>query len=249
MNQDNRASGDEISLVDLATIFVRRVWLFIGLFCLFVVGGVVYAFMQDELFEYVSLYQIAEVGQDKPVETPAKAIAVIKSQKLPEIKSAYKAEHNVRMPFDTGFSNPENTSLIRVTSEAPRESAEEVKTIHDELLNYLKARHQNLLESARKSLEKRLGSIQRTFDALKETPEAGQAVAEVIQKQVELEGEMAALAPSDVLVVTRESVERVAPSRKLTAALASIVGFIFAFMAVFFAEFVSLVRKAMREQG
>ena len=248
MNQDNYVSGDEISLVDLATIFMRRIWLFIGLFVLFVVGGVVFAVIQDEQYEYVSLYQIAEEGQDKTVEKPAKAIAVLESQKLPEVKTVYKAENDARMPFGVSFSNPENTTLIRVTSEASRESAEDVKTLHNELLSYLNARHENLLGSARKSLDSRLKSVEQTLDVLKETPEAGQAVAEVMRKQGELEDDLATLVSSEVLVVARESVERVAPNRKLIVVLSSTLGFLCAIVAVYFAEFASVVRKTMQTQ-
>lgn len=248
MNQENNTYQDEISLVDLATIFVRRIWLFIVLFVLFVVGGVVFALMQDEQYEYVSLYQIAEMGVDKPVEKPAKAIAVLQSQRLPELEAAYKAAHGERVPFKASFSNPENTSLVRISSEAVKDSAEDVRAFHKELLDHLNNRHEKQIVDARNNIETRLDSVVRTLDALKQTPEAGQAVAEVMQKQVELEGELASLSSGELMVVGRESIERVAPNRKLIVVLAAVVGFIFAFVAVFFAEFASLVRKALREQ-
>ena len=248
MNQENNTYQDEISLVDLATIFVRRIWLFIVLFVLFVVGGVVFALLQDEQYEYVSLYQIAEKSAEEPVEKPAKAIAVLQSQRLPELEAAYKAEHGERVPFKASFSNPENTSLVRISSEAVKDSAEDVRAFHKELLDHLKTRHEKQIVDTRSNIETRLDSVVRTLDALKQTPEAGQAVAEVMQKQVELEGELASLSSGDLMVVGRESIERVAPNRKLIVVLAAVVGFIFAFVAVFFAEFASLVRKALREQ-
>jgi len=248
MNQENNTYQDEISLVDLATIFVRRIWLFIVLFVLFVVGGVVFALLQDEQYEYVSLYQIAEKSAEEPVEKPAKAIAVLQSQRLPELEAAYKAEHGERVPFNVSFSNPEDTSLVRISSEAVKDSAEDVRAFHKELLDHLKSRHEKQIVDARSNIETRLDSVVRTLEALKQTPEAGQAVAEVMQKQVELEGELASLSSGELMVVGRESIERVAPNRKLIVVLATVVGFVFAFVAVFFAEFASLVRKALREQ-
>lgn len=247
MTQDNTAYSDEISLVDLATIFVRRIWLFIAILVLFVVGGIVFALVQDEQYEYVSLYQIAEVEQGDAVEKPAKAIAVLESQKLPEVKAAYKAEHDRRMPFGISTSNPENTSLVRLATDAARENADEVKTLHAELLAYLKTRHERLLDSTRGSLEARVESVQRTLDALKAAPDAGQAVAEVMQKQVELEGQLAALEASEVLVTARESVERVAPDRKLIVTLSIVAGFVFALVAVYVAEFVAAVKENLRK--
>lgn len=248
MNQENNTYQDEISLVDLATIFVRRIWLFIVLFALFVVGGVIFALTQDELYEYVSLYQIAEKSAGEPVEEPAKAMAVMQSQRLPELQAAYKVEHGERVPFGVSFANPENTSLVRISSESARDSSDDVKKFHSELLDYLKRRHEMQIANTRKKLETRIDSVTRTLETLKQTPDAGQALAGVMQKQVELEGELASLTSGELMVVGRESIERVAPNRKLIVVLATVVGFIFAFIAVFFAEFASLVRKALREQ-
>ncbi|QBM16383.1 hypothetical protein [Idiomarina abyssalis] len=248
MNQENDAYRDEVSLVDLATIFVRRIWLFVGLFVVFVLSGVVFALVQEEQYGYVSLYQIAEKNSDEPVEKPAKSIAVIRSQKLMELEAAYKAEHEERIPFGVSFSNPENTTLIRVFSESERDRAAEVQAAHEELLVYLKERHDRQIAAIRQSVEARLKSVSQTLEALTQNPEAGQAMAEVMQKQIELAGELDSLSSGELMVVARESVERVAPNRKLIVVLATAVGFIFAFIAVFFAEFASLVRKALREQ-
>ncbi|WP_417315537.1 hypothetical protein [Cycloclasticus pugetii] len=249
MSQESYAPSDQISMVDLAAIFVRRVRLFIAIFTLFVVGGVAFALLQDEQFEYVSLYQIGEVAQDKAVEEPAKAIAVLGSQKLPEIKAAYKVKYSERMPFGVSTSNPENTNLVRLSTETGRDNSEKVKALHDEMLDYLSARHERLLGSARKSLQAKLESVQRTLNTLKETPEAGQAIAEVLGRQVELEGELAAVGASEVLVLARESVERVAPNRALIVVLFMMIGFALAFVAVYFAEFASLVKEKVRNES
>lgn len=246
--QDNSGFDDEISLVDLATVFIRRIWLFVGFFILFSIGGVVFALIQEDRFDYVSLYQIAEVEQDQPIEKPAKAIAVLESQKIPEIKAVYKAEHDVRLSFDVSLEHPENTTLVRLSTEATSENAEEVKTIHAKLLNYLSTRHEQMLNVTRSGIETRIESIKRTVDTLTGTPDAGQAVAEVMQKQVELESKLAALGASEVLVTARESVERVAPKRKLIVAVSIMLGFMFAVMAIFIAEFCSTVREALHKQ-
>lgn len=247
MNQEANGFQGEISLVDLATILVRRIWLFFVLFVLFAVGGVVISLVLPEQYEYVSLYQIAEKETNEPVEKPENSVAVLESQKLPELAAAYKAERGEKLPFTIRFQNPEDTSLIRITSEAMREDSADVTAIHEALLGHIQNRHEALIDGVRGKLQTRIASVKRTLEALRETPDAGPAVAEVMQKQVELEGELAALTSGEVLVVGRESVERVAPNRKLIAILAVVLGFIFALIAVYFVEFASLVKRALRE--
>ncbi|RBP20314.1 subunit length determinant protein [Marinobacter pelagius] len=249
MNQENSRNQGEISLVDLATIFIRRIWLFVAVLVLFVVGGVVFALMQPERYEYVSLYQIAQKASDKPIESPEKSIAVLKSQKMPELEVGYLAQNGERLPFSVDLGNPENTTLVRISSEAVREKADAVRAFHTQLLQFLEKRHEMLIDQAKNNLQTRLDSVNRTLDSLKSAPEGGQAIAEVMQKQVELEGELSEISSGELLVVGRESIQRVAPNRKLIGLFAIVVGFIFAFLAVFLAEFASLVKKALREQS
>ncbi|NEU34462.1 lipopolysaccharide biosynthesis protein, partial [bacterium LRH843] len=77
MNQERDQSYSEISLVDLATIFVRRIWLFVVVLGVFVAAGIAVALLQPEQYAYVSLYQIAEKATEEPVETPERVIAVL----------------------------------------------------------------------------------------------------------------------------------------------------------------------------
>lgn len=249
MNQENNRNQGEISLVDIATVFIRRIWLFVAVLVLFLLGGVVLALIQPERYEYVSLYEVAQKAPGKPMESPEKSIALLKSQKMPELELNYVTQKGERLPFSVDLANPDNTVLIRISSEAVRQNASEVEAFHTQLLRSLEERHKILVDQAKNNLQTRLNSLKRTLDSIKSTPEGAQAVAEVMQKQVELEGELAEISPGELLVVGRESIQRVAPNRKLIGLFATVVGLVFAFLAVFFAEFASRVKKALQEQG
>ncbi|KAA1174700.1 hypothetical protein FWJ25_04735 [Marinobacter salinexigens] len=248
MNQERDQSYSEISLVDLATIFVRRIWLFVVVLGVFVAAGIAVALLQPEQYAYVSLYQIAEKATEEPVETPERVIAVLQSHELPLLETSYKSERGERLPFSVRFSNPEGTSLVRISSEAERRIASDVKAIHSALIQRLSEKDNRLMGVIRGGLENRIASVSTTLDSLSKAPEAGQAVAEAIRQKVELEGILDALKPGESVVVARESVEKVAPNRKLIAILTVVLGFVAAFVAVYFAEFASLVREKLKEQ-
>lgn len=248
MSQESELNNGEISLVDLATIFVRRIWVFVVVFAIFLLAGIAVALLQPEQYAYVSLYQIAEKATEEPVETPERVMAVLQSHELPLLETTYKSERGERLPFSVGFSNPEGTSLIRISSEAERGIASEVKAIHSGLIERLRQKDDRLIGSIRSGLENRIASVSTTLESLSKAPEAGQAVAEAIRQKVELEGILDTLRPGESVVVARESVEKVAPNRKLIAILTVVMGFAAAFIAVYFAEFVSLVRKKLQEQ-
>jgi len=248
MNQENNTYQDEISLVDLATIFVRRIWLFIVLFVLFVVGGVVFALLQDEQYEYVSLYQAAENSPGSPLEPPQRAIAVLETQWLPELEVAYEETNGAPLPFSVKLENPEETGLIKMTSTASRAAVPVLVAFHEAALQKLLERHKLLAEDRIENLQARLEGIKNSISSVKDYEDSGRALAAALEKQIGLEAALENLTEGEVVVVARESVKRVAPKRALIVVLAAVVGFIFAFVAVFFAEFASLVRKSLRNQ-
>lgn len=249
MMQRNAEYSGEISLIDLATIFVRRIWVFIATFVLVLAVGVAYALWAPEEFEYVSLYQIAETAPGEQVEPPAKAIAIISSSALPELEAEYKAANGDKLPFSISLANPDDTGLVRIASRAQRDHAGDVKEVHEGILREMGSRHALLLQNAKRNLELRIEAIKNSLDSLAGSEDAGRAIAEAIQKQVELEGELAQLTASETLVVTRESVDRVAPNRKLIVLLAFVLGFIIAILAVYFAEFACVVKRSMKAAG
>lgn len=248
MNQVNNTYRGDISLVDLATIFVRRIWLFIALFVLFLVSGIAFTLLQEERYEYVSLYQAAETSLGSPVEPPQRALAVLETQWLPELEVAYEEQNRKALPFEVKLENPEATGMVKMTSTATREAVSSVEAFHQAALQKLLERHNLLAQDHQENLQTRLAGIKNSIASLKDYENSGPALAAALEQQISLEAALENLTEGEIVVVARESIERVAPKSALIMVLAVVVGFIFALVTVFFAEFVSLVRKVLRKQ-
>ncbi|WP_417547454.1 lipopolysaccharide biosynthesis protein [Marinobacter segnicrescens] len=245
---------DEISLVDLATTFIRRRHVFYVVFGGTVLLALLYAFfMVDEVREYSTLVQLAE-DDNKPLESPASVIANIESHWYPRLQGEYQAQNNEKLPFEIRAHNPEETNLIRLTSDASPELSGEVKTYHQALVDSINERQSELLSRQKKELEQRVASTTEYLEELSEIEATGEAQAQLIQQRAAKLSEIEStririekLKPAETLAVAREGVDNKGTSKALILALAIVLGGMLGIFAAFMAEFISHVRKAMAE--
>ncbi|MEC7727693.1 MAG: Wzz/FepE/Etk N-terminal domain-containing protein [Pseudomonadota bacterium] len=247
-SQERAAYDDEISLVDLAATFIRRRRIFYACFALVTLLGVVYALIQPDKYEYVTLLESAEKAGSEFIEKPAATVAIIQNRWIPAAASRYQADNEKLLPFKLEASNPENTGLIRIASEASVENSDVVKTIHSDLAQSVMERQQQLLEAQRNSLKNQLASIERVVQSL-QTLEGGEntatALAAAIQKQAQLESELEATQPASVIVTARQSNGQKGTSSRLIVVLAAMLGGMLGVFLAFFAEFAGQVRNSL----
>jgi|AntDeeMinimDraft_5_1070356.scaffolds.fasta_scaffold08175_3 uncharacterized protein involved in exopolysaccharide biosynthesis len=243
---------DEISLVDLATTFIRRRRVFYAVFVVVVGVALLYALLLvGEVKEYSSLVQLAEEQTEEgkqPVEPPTAVLATIENRWYPELQAVYAETQGKKLPFKISASNPEDTALIKLTTEASPNAAAEVKKIHQQLVDSIIERQNTVVNRSEKALEQRLASVENTLQRLVEQQVAGEAIAQTIKERADLEAERESLRPAEVLVVARESLDNKGTSKKLILALAIVLGLMLGIFATFMAEFASQVRKAMKEK-
>ncbi|WP_148863389.1 Wzz/FepE/Etk N-terminal domain-containing protein [Marinobacter fonticola] len=243
--EQQQMRDDEISLVDLAAVFVRRRYVFYIVFVVVTLAGLAYALFTSDKYEYASLLEVAEQGDGRPIEQPAAVIATIENRWLQEVSTRFRAEHEKKLPFEVNASNPEQTRLIRLSSESDKENAEVVKDIHTTLIDRVKQHQGNLISSEEKSLQRQIESLEKVIEALEGQQFAGEALARAIEKRVSLERQLEQLKPVEVLVVSRESAEKTGPRRALIVVLAGLLGGMVGVFGAFLFEFIIRVRAQL----
>jgi len=247
--EDQDRYSDEISLVDLATTFIRRRKVFYAVFLICTIGGLAYALQAPDKYEYVSLLQVAQKGGDVSLQSPEVAIATMENRWLPEVQTAYRAENDEKLPFDVNVSNPENTGLIRLTSETALEHGDDVKAAHAALIDYLSRYQAERIKQDRVSLERQMKSAETIIEALRGQPDTGGALAAAIQRVAGLESALENLDETEVLVQSRQSAEKTGPKRSLIVILATLLGGMLGVFMVFMVEFGSSVKRQLAEDG
>lgn len=233
---------DEISLVDLATTFLKRRRVFYVIFLMVSLIGVAYALFAPEKYEYVTLIKLAEKANGEYVEEPATIIAELDSLWVPDLQAVYHSENGRNLPFKLAASNPEDTGLVRIVSEASPSLAELIEKNHRQLTERLGSEQGQALAMLRKSLERQIASLDSTIEMLEEGENTGDAIASAVEKQLSLESDLESLAPFEALVVSRQSGQKSGPSRSLVVVLSVMLGLMAGVFVAFFAEFIGLVR-------
>lgn len=240
-----REYPDEISLVDIAIIFIKRRYVFYAVFVAVTLAGLAYALLATEKYEYVSLIQVAQKDKGEPVQAVPVTIATLKSRWLPEVETAYRAEHNEKLPFKVVFSNPENTDLVRITSQVATPAAKIVAAAHQALINSVKEHQDELIKHEKGSVKNQIASLDNALDSLKGQQNSGEALAALIEKRAKLEGVAESLKSVDVLVTGRQSDERASPRRGLIVIFSVLLGGIMGVFMAFMSEFFVSVRTKL----
>ncbi|MFL1484446.1 Wzz/FepE/Etk N-terminal domain-containing protein [Marinobacter sp. LN3S78] len=247
---------DEISLVDLATTFIRRRRVFYAVFGGVVLLALLYVFfLATEVREYSTLVQLGE-DNGKALEAPESVIASIESHWYPELLGEYRAKHDEKLPFEIKAVNPENTTLIKLSSEASPEQESEVKSHHQMLVDSITERQSDLLNRQKQELEQRVSSLREYLEELSGMEATGEAQAQLIQQRASMLSEIESmttridkLEPSETLVVAREGLDNKGTSKALILSLAIALGGMVGIFAAFMAEFISQVRKVMADEN
>ncbi|MDW7748700.1 Wzz/FepE/Etk N-terminal domain-containing protein [Halomonas sp.] len=248
---------DEISLVDLAKILIKRWKLMVATFLVVVLVALAYALMMERTYEYVSIYQVAEQAprdSDDPgaLEAPATVVAKVTNLYLgPVTRELRSAENLDGLPFDVSVSNPDDTLLIRLSSETSEAHGALVETMHATLLERIKTGQQSQLERRRTGLERQLENAQRSLEAAQESTSANAAelIASYSNRVAELENRLALLREGQVAQTAVQSLEPTGTGRSLIMALAIVLGGMLAVMGAFFMQFAVAVRESLVDEG
>lgn len=239
--------NDEISLVDLASTFLRRRRAFYVVFAAFLAIGLAYALLVPAEYEYVSLVRLAEKGEDEFIRSPSAVIAEMESHRLPELRAEFRTKNDRNLSFDVAFTNPEDTGLLKLRSEAGIPDAATIEKVHSDLIGALEKQQAVDVQRVRDQLKNRMESLDATVELLKGAQDAGPSLAAAVDQRMALEAKLESVKAMESLIVSRQGAEPQGPAKSLIMVLAVMLGVMAGVFAAFFVEFAGLVREKMRE--
>lgn len=226
-------ADDEISLIDLAKLLVRRWKAMAIIFGLVVLCSAVFAWFEAQKtssvqYRYTTLLS---VGYKTPTVFLEPLGAVASQLEDAFIPAALKSDES-DIAIGVGYQSRKNfnedvSNLVKLTTTltapAPQES---IATLHRAALEPVLRRHQNLIEALRDQQQQRLLPSSQEDSAYQLVP-----------------SQITSLAQMEKVTVKEESV-----SPALILALGVALGGMLAVMGVFLLHFVSLVRQSLNEE-
>ncbi|GHA88739.1 Wzz/FepE/Etk N-terminal domain-containing protein [Modicisalibacter luteus] len=245
-----RQYDDEISLVDLATILVRRWKAMAVIFVVIVALALAYALLVPRTYSYSSIYNVAEKAPGVPLETPESLVAKAQNLYLGPVTRELLAKTGlVSLPFEVRIENPKETLLVTLSSQASEADQEIVAHLHEGVLTRLQEGQQAMVERHSEALERQLTSARQSLETVRESDSLGAAevTASIMGRIANLEASLEELTAGEVGQIAVQSLKPTGTSRSLIMALAIVLGGILAVIGAFILQFTSLVRSSLKE--
>lgn len=238
------STSDEVSLVDIAVVLIKRWKLMLAIFLLTMVAIVAFVLLRPANYVYTSLYSVAETADEQGdfigLETPEIILIQMDNVILPAQIRAYVGDHDLQsLPFTVKAEHLEDTKLISLSTEAGEHQAENIEALHRQVLNAIATEQADLVERKRASLERRLSVIQKTINF------AGVDIDEHPELISRIVGELAALHRGEIKQVAAPSMQPDDISAKLLLILGTLLAVGLAVMGVFFCHFCMAVRQRL----
>ncbi len=238
---------NEISLVDLALIVVRRKTVIIVVLGLFIAAGIKIALTTEKTYTYRSAIEIGTQmvdGNMKPIESPSSLLAKVDYSFIP--KTLY--QHQQKTPEDkTAYQikagNPNNSSIITLSMNATEDQSELVHGFIKSITQYILHEHNELFNTIKSTLELQLTQATNRLNSMGNSSEN---LAEKNSLQDKIDSYLSQLANLRGTKVISQPMKSLTPSgtsRKLIVMVAAFAGLFIGILGAFFIEFVVKVRE------
>lgn len=243
---------DEISLVDLAVMLIRRWKAMAVIFVVVVTLAVAFALMQTARYQYTSLYSVAEYtndnGQRVGVESPASVVAKVQNLYLgQETRKLLKKHELESLPFEVSASNPGNTLLLQLDSEASEDNQPLVSELHQHIIDSLQQDQAQLVERRHNSLERQLTSAKQALESAQQSdsPSAAELIATYYSRISNLESQLNELRQGEVTQHAVQSLEPLGMGKKLFVIFGIVFGGMLAIVGCMILYFSSLIKNRL----
>ena len=171
--------ADEISLLDLWLVLVRRRFILVATALACVLAGLLFAFLKPPSYAFTTTIQlgrivelrglgetVASVTPNESLKPPETVVAKLNTGYIPKILSAYVDEADDRTAPKIEASSPNQSQLVLIKSKAPEKESELHVNLHKKVMAPLLADHANLISNFRRSIELRVTQATRRYESL-----------------------------------------------------------------------------------
>ena len=175
----SRYEEDDISLVDLWLVLVRRRFIFTAAVLASVLAGLLFAFLKTPTYTFTTMIQIGRIvelrglGETVASETPNESlesvgtvVAKLNAAYITTILAEYVDEAGDRTAPKIEASSPDQSQLVLIKSKSPEKEAELHMNLHKKVMEPLLADHADLIANFRKSLDLRLTQETGKYESL-----------------------------------------------------------------------------------
>lgn len=242
---------DEISLVDLALVLVRRKTIILAILSLFIVAGIALALTSEKKYDYRSSIEIGAQmidGNMKSIEPPSSLLAKVDYSFIPKTLYQYQQQNpEDEKAYEITASNPKGSSVITLNMSATEDQSELVHGFIKSITQDILLEHDELFNTIKETLELQLTQATNRLNSMSNSTEN---LAEKNSLQDKIDSYLSQLANLRATKIISQPMKSQKPSgtsRKLIVVVAAFAGLFIGIFAAFFVEFAGKVREKKAE--
>lgn len=251
IHEASYSSENEISLVDLAMVLVRRKILIVVITTFIVALGLIIAFLVPKSYTFSTSIEIGSQIIDntiKPFESTETLLAKIQHVFIPQTLNEQRQtnpENNERYKIKTSI--PKSSVIIILEINGTEDDADLLKSLLQSISQKATLDHDRIYDAVKKNITSRLKQATYEVATLKKS---NNNETELSRQQNLIEGyssQLTNLRETREILPAMKSLEPTGISRKLIVIITAFVGVFLGVFSAFFAEFIAKVRETSRQ--
>ena len=251
IHETNYSADGEISLVDFAMVLVRRKKIIVAITSSVILLSVITAFLMPKLYTFSASIEIGSQiidGTIKPFESPETLLAKMQHVFIPQTLNEQRLinlENKER--YKVKASVPKSSVIIILEVKGTEDKADLLKNLLHSISQKATLDHSRIYDAVRRNITSQLKKATAELEMLKKTDDNETEVA-TQQNLIQLySSQLANLRNTREILAPMKSLEPTGTSRKLIVIIAAFAGVFLGVFSAFFAEFITKVREASRQ--
>ena len=251
IHEVNYSADNEISLVDLAMILVRRKRIIVVITTFVILLSVITAFLMPKSYTFATSIEIGSQiidGTIKPFESPETLLAKMQHVFIPQtLNEQRQTNPENKERYKVKASIPKSSVIIILKIKGTEDKADLLKNLLQSISQKATLDHGRIYDAIRKNITSRLKQTTTELQMLKKSNDNEAEVA-TQQNRIEVySSQLANLRNTREILPPMKSLEPTGTSRKLIVIIAAFAGVFLGIFSTFFAEFIAKVRETSRQ--
>ena len=180
-------NADEIRLVDIWLVLVRRKFVIAALVLTSIAFGLVYALSTPRSYAYTTIVEIGTNGQNELIEPLETARAKVVDGYIAQVLQAYFTNQpNNAARYEVKVEVPKNSQVLVLRSGGTLESESVYAALHGEIVSRLRFDHLRVQNALREDLKIRLETRERNLAELRQHAKLFEAQLKRLEDKREL---------------------------------------------------------------
>lgn len=253
------ATHDEVSLVDVAVILVRGWKVALFVFVAVLLASALIAWWLPTQYTYSSIYQMAEdtaKPQSEDAEERAQGLeapeGVLNKTRLyyqPQaIREMLEQQGGESLPFDVTLTQPKNTLLLVLKSEAAPSQRSDVKVLHQRILQAVAAQQNKQYDRVHDLFSSKIANLEEGMEKLRTDGGAntGQVLVKYQEELVKATNRLQGLRKGRIGQLAAPSEQFTSLSPWLILVGGALLGMLFSIVSVFVCYFSKQISQRLR---